>query len=180
MLKLLCRSILDIIIVIYYNFSNLKHDFAEMRWTLSNYHFSKYSKMWLSECTYMWDGCSSRMVEKVKIRSVLKFGDSDQLRDCSLRIIAFWVCFHKACHETWPSRSSLGIFLFFVLLCAAIDCAWFVAQTLQCFAHFPFLVIPFIALDFIPFVSSDGMASIHLGWASWGLIEILLVALLSR
>ena len=31
MLKLLCRSILDIIIVIYYNFSNLKHDFAEMR-----------------------------------------------------------------------------------------------------------------------------------------------------
>ena len=41
-------------------------------------------------------------------------------------------------------------------------------------------MIPFIALEFILLVSSEGMASIHLGWVSWGSIIIMLVALLSR
>jgi hypothetical protein len=58
--------------------------------------------------------------------------------------------------------------------------AWFVTQTLQCFLFFQLLVIPFIALEFILLVPSDGMASIHLGWVSWGSIIIMLVALLSR
>jgi hypothetical protein len=68
------------------------------------------------------------------------------------------------------------------LLClhCALEFAWFVMHTLQCFVFFQLLVIPFIAFEFILFVSSDGMASIHLGWVSWGSIIIMFVALLSR
>ena len=41
----------------------------------------------------------------------------------------------------------------------ALGFAWFVTQTLQCFAFFQLLVIPFIALEFILLVSLDGMAT---------------------
>ena len=79
---------------------------------------------------------------------------------------------------SWPWRPR-RICPFLCLQCA-LDCAWFVVQTFQCFVFFQLLVIPFIAFEFILVVSSDGMASIHHGCVSWGSNVILLVALLSR